>query len=111
MLMISQGNCRASASAVVFGPQQPAEVGARGDEFVPRVAVEVPLGGVRAHDLNRALAIEKAILGAEPGDLLLIAGKGHEDYQIIGGEKRHFDDREQARRALSDRRARRGSRS
>ena len=32
---------------------------------------------------------------AEPGDVVLIAGKGHEDYQIIGTEKRHFSDQEQ----------------
>ncbi|HYQ14458.1 MAG TPA: cyanophycin synthetase, partial [Polyangiaceae bacterium] len=61
-------------------------------------------------ELDRATAIDKAVLGAAPGDVVLIAGKGHEDYQIIGDEKRHFDDREQARQALSQRRAR-GSRS
>jgi UDP-N-acetylmuramoyl-L-alanyl-D-glutamate--2,6-diaminopimelate ligase len=57
-------------------------------------------------ELDRAHAIERAILAAEPGDVVLVAGKGHEDYQIIGAEKRHFDDREQARRALALRRAR-----
>ena len=36
----------------------------------------------------------------EPGDVLLIAGKGHEDYQIIGREKHHLDDREEALKAL-----------
>ncbi|MBD2020153.1 hypothetical protein H6F43_08120, partial [Leptolyngbya sp. FACHB-36] len=40
---------------------------------------------------------------AEPGDGVLIAGKGHEDYQILGTEKIHFDDREQAQAALNDR--------
>lgn len=60
-------------------------------------------------ELDRAAAIEKAILSARPGDAVLIAGKGHEDYQILGTEKRHFDDREQARAALSRRRARAGS--
>lgn len=49
---------------------------------------------------DRATAIETAIRRAAPGDLVLIAGKGHEDYQIIGTEKIHFDDREVAREVL-----------
>lgn len=49
---------------------------------------------------DRAQAIQQAILQAKPGDGVLIAGKGHEDYQILGTEKIHFDDREQAREAL-----------
>jgi UDP-N-acetylmuramoyl-L-alanyl-D-glutamate--2,6-diaminopimelate ligase len=52
---------------------------------------------------DRAEAIRTAILQAKPGDSVLIAGKGHEDYQILGTEKVHFDDREQAREALSQR--------
>jgi UDP-N-acetylmuramoyl-L-alanyl-D-glutamate--2,6-diaminopimelate ligase len=52
---------------------------------------------------DRATAIRTAILQAQPGDGVLIAGKGHEDYQILGTEKIHFDDREQARDALSSR--------
>ena len=54
-------------------------------------------------EVDRATAIRTAILQANPGDGVLIAGKGHEDYQIFGTEKIHFDDREQARAALSDR--------
>jgi UDP-N-acetylmuramoyl-L-alanyl-D-glutamate--2,6-diaminopimelate ligase len=50
---------------------------------------------------DRAQAIAHAIAMAVPGDGVLIAGKGHEDYQILGTEKIHFDDREQARAALS----------
>jgi UDP-N-acetylmuramoyl-L-alanyl-D-glutamate--2,6-diaminopimelate ligase len=49
---------------------------------------------------DRAQAIAQAIAIAQPGDGVLIAGKGHEDYQILGTEKIHFDDREQARIAL-----------
>ncbi len=49
---------------------------------------------------DRADAINEAIQMAQPGDGILIAGKGHEDYQILGTEKVHFDDREQARNAL-----------
>ena len=52
---------------------------------------------------DRAQAIATAIKNAQPGDGVLIAGKGHEDYQILGTEKIHFDDREQARIALGDR--------
>ncbi len=49
---------------------------------------------------DRAAAIAHAISIAKSGDGVLIAGKGHEDYQILGTEKIHFDDREQARTAL-----------
>lgn len=54
-------------------------------------------------NIDRAAAIRQAILEAKPGDGVLIAGKGHEDYQILGTEKIHFDDREQAREALAQR--------
>lgn len=52
---------------------------------------------------DRTEAIHQAIAEAGPGDLVLIAGKGHEDYQIIGRETFHFDDKEVARAALSQR--------
>ncbi|WP_338038108.1 UDP-N-acetylmuramoyl-L-alanyl-D-glutamate--2,6-diaminopimelate ligase [Neosynechococcus sphagnicola] len=52
---------------------------------------------------DRAQAIATAIRNAQPGDSVLIAGKGHEDYQILGTEKIHFDDREQAKTALAER--------
>jgi UDP-N-acetylmuramoyl-L-alanyl-D-glutamate--2,6-diaminopimelate ligase len=51
-------------------------------------------------EVNRARAIALGIAAAEPCDLVLIAGKGHEDYQILGTTKIHFDDREEAERAL-----------
>ena len=52
-------------------------------------------------EADRRLAIERAIGDAGPGDVVLIAGKGHENYQIIGTTKHHFDDVEEAARALS----------
>ncbi len=52
---------------------------------------------------NRKEAIETAIRMARGGDLVMIAGKGHEDYQIIGTTRIHFDDRETARAALEAR--------
>ncbi len=50
--------------------------------------------------LDRRAAIEEAVRLMEPGDILLIAGKGHEDYQIIGREKRPFDDRQIVAQAM-----------
>jgi len=50
---------------------------------------------------DRTAAINEAISEARSGDLVLIAGKGHEDYQIIGREVFHFDDKEVARAALA----------
>jgi UDP-N-acetylmuramoyl-L-alanyl-D-glutamate--2,6-diaminopimelate ligase len=52
-------------------------------------------------ELERETAIRMAIESALPDDLVLIAGKGHEDYQIIGNTKRDFDDRRVAARAAS----------
>jgi UDP-N-acetylmuramoyl-L-alanyl-D-glutamate--2,6-diaminopimelate ligase len=50
---------------------------------------------------DRREAIHQAILAARSEDLVLIAGKGHEDYQILGREVFHFDDKEVAREALA----------
>ena len=50
--------------------------------------------------VDRRAAIHRAIDLAEPGDIVVIAGKGHEDYQIIGDTKHPMDDREMAREAL-----------
>ncbi|QRN99890.1 UDP-N-acetylmuramoyl-L-alanyl-D-glutamate--2,6-diaminopimelate ligase [Archangium violaceum] len=52
-------------------------------------------------DADRKAAIETAISLAKEDDVVLIAGKGHETYQIVGTEKRAFDDREVAARALA----------
>ena len=49
---------------------------------------------------DRGEAIRQAVKMAEAGDLILIAGKGHEDYQVIGNKRVHFDDREEARAAI-----------
>lgn len=51
---------------------------------------------------DRRAAIRAAIHGAQNGDIILIAGKGHENYQILGTEKIHFSDQEEALRALSE---------
>jgi UDP-N-acetylmuramoyl-L-alanyl-D-glutamate--2,6-diaminopimelate ligase len=52
---------------------------------------------------DRREAIKRAVALAGPRDIVLITGKGHEDYQIIGEERFPFDDREEARKALAQR--------
>jgi UDP-N-acetylmuramoyl-L-alanyl-D-glutamate--2,6-diaminopimelate ligase len=72
----------------------------------PRAIAEAIESGLSPHgipysvELDRAFAIEQAITGAQKGDVILIAGKGHEPYQILGATRRAFDDREEARKAL-----------
>jgi len=75
----------------------------------PHVIIEEIVAGARAVpgsenrmlvEADRASAIRLAIELAMPGDLVLIAGKGHENYQILGTRRIHFDDREQVREAL-----------
>ncbi|MDA8345973.1 MAG: UDP-N-acetylmuramoyl-L-alanyl-D-glutamate--2,6-diaminopimelate ligase [Thermaerobacter sp.] len=52
--------------------------------------------------IDRTEAIRAAVAEARPGDILVIAGKGHEDYQLVGDQVLHFDDREEAARALEE---------
>jgi UDP-N-acetylmuramoyl-L-alanyl-D-glutamate--2,6-diaminopimelate ligase len=54
-------------------------------------------------EVDRRTAIETAFGMATVDDVVLVAGKGHEAYQLIGGEKRAFDDQEAATKALSSR--------
>ena len=52
---------------------------------------------------DRAQAIRHALDSSRPGDCVVIAGKGHEDYQLVEGQRLFFSDAEQARAALSGR--------
>ncbi|HBV85949.1 MAG TPA: UDP-N-acetylmuramoyl-L-alanyl-D-glutamate--2,6-diaminopimelate ligase [Desulfosporosinus sp.] len=91
------------------------EVAARGSDFLfvtsdnprtedPDQIIKEILTGVSGVDYialaDRREAIEMACQQAKPGDTILIAGKGHETYQIFGTEVHPFDDREVAREAL-----------
>jgi UDP-N-acetylmuramoyl-L-alanyl-D-glutamate--2,6-diaminopimelate ligase len=53
-------------------------------------------------EVDRRDAIRMALSLAKKGDLVLIAGKGHETYQVIGEQKQHFDDRETVREILKE---------
>ncbi len=66
-----------------------------------RTAAELAAAASGFHvEPDRAAAIARAVGAARPGDVLLLAGKGHEDYQIVGTRKTHFDDREVASAAF-----------
>lgn len=74
----------------------------------PQEIIDEILGGI--DDLrevialvDRRAAIRRAISDAEPGDVVVVAGKGHETYQIIGTATNHFDDRDEVRAALAAR--------
>jgi MurE/MurF fusion protein len=72
----------------------------------PRKIIDQILPGIPKPffvDTDRRIAIRAAICEATPGDVIVIAGKGHEDYQIIGTTKHHFDDREEAAAAILER--------
>jgi UDP-N-acetylmuramoyl-L-alanyl-D-glutamate--2,6-diaminopimelate ligase len=66
------------------------------------------LVGLRRYDTphvveaDRAKAIRLAVSQAHPGDVVLLAGKGHETYQVLQDTTIDFDDREEARRALAE---------
>jgi UDP-N-acetylmuramoyl-L-alanyl-D-glutamate--2,6-diaminopimelate ligase len=72
----------------------------------PETIMNDVLQGITRHasvlrEVDRKTAIEQAINSAQRGDVILIAGKGHEDYQVIGKEKKHFSDREIVEHLLS----------
>ncbi len=69
---------------------------------LPRVELDEirTVGRGYAVEPDRRRAIYAAVSAARPDDVVLIAGKGHEDYQILGRTKVHFDDREEAAEAI-----------
>ena len=75
----------------------------------PEEIIRQMKAGIEATDMAKVLsitdrreAIRTAVALAQKGDIILLAGKGHEDYQIIKGEKRHFDDKEELSNALKE---------
>jgi len=70
------------------------------DEIMPGIPPDAPVERHRLTD--RTEAIRAAVRMAQPNDLLVIAGKGHENYQVFGHRRIHFDDREVAAAALRE---------
>jgi UDP-N-acetylmuramoyl-L-alanyl-D-glutamate--2,6-diaminopimelate ligase len=100
--IVTSDNPRSEAPADIARPIERAAQDAGLRALSPAEA-GAPRGYVVELDRSRAIAL--AIEAAAPGDVVCIAGKGHEPYQIIGTEKRPFDDRVHARLALAARRS------
>ncbi|MDB5213703.1 MAG: UDP-N-acetylmuramoylalanyl-D-glutamate--2,6-diaminopimelate ligase [Myxococcaceae bacterium] len=102
--IVTSDNPRTEAPEAIA---EPVEEGVRATgltRLAPQEVATARRGYVVELDRQRAIAL--AIEAARPGDVVLVAGKGHEDYQIVGTTKRPFDDRLESRRALEARRAR-----
>jgi UDP-N-acetylmuramoyl-L-alanyl-D-glutamate--2,6-diaminopimelate ligase len=83
----------------------------RGED--PQAIVDDILAGIADRrsvvvELDRARAIRRGIESAVDGDVVVVAGKGHETYQVVGASSYHFDDREIVRKLLADRAERAG---
>lgn len=73
------------------------------DAIIAQIIEGIPAGSAEVDVVSdRREAIHKAISQAQAGDIVVIAGKGHEDYQIFADRTIHFDDREVAREALDE---------
>jgi UDP-N-acetylmuramoyl-L-alanyl-D-glutamate--2,6-diaminopimelate ligase len=101
VVVVTSDNPRTEAPAVIIDM---IVAGVEKTGIVRRTASELRQGLSGYHvEADRRVAIELGVALARPGDMLLIAGKGHEDYQILGSRKIHFDDREVAAAAFAAR--------
>ncbi len=98
VLVITSDNPRTEVPSAILDEIVPGVV----SSGIPRVELDRLATTTRGYavEVDRRVAIDRAIGAARAGDTVLIAGKGHEDYQILGTQKIHFDDREEARAAL-----------
>jgi UDP-N-acetylmuramoyl-L-alanyl-D-glutamate--2,6-diaminopimelate ligase len=101
LAILTSDNPRTEDPAVIMAEVRAGLLSPETREYRPE---ELAAGfGERGYVLveSRRAAIGLAVRLARPGDVVLLAGKGHEDYQIIGTEKHHFDDREEAAAACA----------
>ena len=70
------------------------------ENIIKEIVSGIPAGFAYETEPDRVKAIHRAAGLTQPGDLLLVAGKGHEDYQEINGVRHHLDDREILRQLL-----------
>jgi len=99
LVVVTSDNPRTEDPLAIIEAILPGVAGSGLKRLAPAEAAAGGSGYLAVPDRREAIAL--ALSAARPGDVVLIAGKGHEDYQIVGTERRPFDDREEARRALS----------
>ena len=73
------------------------------DAITAGIVIGIPAGHPYRIEHDRARAIRDAVIDAAPEDVVLIAGKGHEEYQIYGQERRAFSDQKTVAAALAAR--------
>ena len=105
LVVVTSDNPRSEEPQAIIDEIRPGLEQVFGAEWSLQKATEQGRGGYVVIPDRRA-AIEFAVALLKEGDLLLVAGKGHEDYQQIGSRRIHFDDREELRRALQKREGR-----
>jgi UDP-N-acetylmuramoyl-L-alanyl-D-glutamate--2,6-diaminopimelate ligase len=71
-----------------------------GGRIIDEIVAGMSNPSVAEIERERAAAIRQAVMSAQPGDLVLVAGKGHEDYQLIGEERYPFSDQQQVLQSL-----------
>lgn len=98
VVVVTSDNPRTEDPAAIIAEILPGVLRAGRPEIGPAALAEAVSGFAVIADRREAIAA--AVRAADPGDTLLIAGKGHEDYQIMGTRKQHFDDREEAAAAF-----------
>ena len=100
LLVVTSDNPRSEDPLTII---QEIETGLKAMNF-PRLTTAAAKKGKSGYLVvpDRREAIRLAAELARPGDAVLVAGKGHEDYQIRGKERLHFDDREEVREALQE---------
>lgn len=96
LVVVTSDNPRTEDPAAIVAAIVP---GVREGGKLERTQLEGDDGFVVEVDRERAIGL--ALRAARAGDTVLLAGKGHEDYQIVGTTKRHFDDREVAAHAIA----------
>ena len=98
VVIVTSDNPRTEDPGAIVDAVLPGLLAAGSTRLAPS---ELP-AATRGHvvEVDRRSAIERALHAARPGDTVLIAGKGHEPYQILGHDRIAFDDRVEARRAI-----------